>query len=84
MTPKTELLRNIQQMGFMMTELGLYLNNQPESPQAAEMFRNARGQYLSARKEYEDLYGPLDISGVQTEKDGWSWIKGPWPWEGED
>ncbi|HIU26684.1 MAG TPA: spore coat protein CotJB [Candidatus Copromorpha excrementigallinarum] len=84
MTPKTELLRRIQQLGFTVTELGLYLDSQPSSPQAMGMLRTARAEYLAARKEYEDNYGPLDITGVNTERDGWSWIKGPWPWEGED
>ena len=37
----------------------------------------------AAKAKYEECYGPLTIEGVDTEKDGWSWINGPWPWEGE-
>ena len=34
------------------------------------------------KNEYENLYGPLTYDGVNTVRDGWSWINSPWPWEG--
>ncbi|MDO4544521.1 MAG: spore coat protein CotJB [Bacillota bacterium] len=84
MTCRTELLRKIQQLNFTMIELGLYLNNQPDCCEAQALFDKTRDQYQAARAEYEDCYGPLTYSGVDTCEDGWSWINGPWPWEGED
>ena len=39
---------------------------------------------LKILNEYENNYGPLTYDGVNTNRDGWSWVCGPWPWEGED
>ena len=83
MNRKYELLRKIQKADFAMTELVLFLNNQPDCPQAKELYEDARNVYMKARKEYTENYGPLIHSDITTEKDHCSWIRGPWPWEGE-
>ena len=76
--------RKVQQLGFIMTELGLYLNNQPCCIEAMELFDMTRRLYAEARENYEHRFGPLTYEGIKTERDGWSWINEPWPWEGED
>ncbi len=81
---RSELLKQIQQLNFMMIELGLYLNNQPECGEALQLYDKARADYLKARKEYEEQFGPLTYDGVNTKFDGWSWLNGPWPWEGAE
>ncbi|MFQ8602214.1 MAG: spore coat protein CotJB [Anaerovoracaceae bacterium] len=80
---KNDMLRMIQQLNFTMIELGLFLNNQPDCQNALALYERTRLMYIDARREYENLYGPLTYDGVNTERDGWSWINDPWPWEGE-
>lgn len=82
MNERTEKIRTIQELNFTMIELGLYLNNHPDSSEAMARFENAKTLYMNARNEYENLYGPLSYNGINTAKDGWSWIESPWPWEG--
>lgn len=83
MMNRNDMIRQIQQLNFAMIELGLFLNNQPECQNALAMFDRLRLMYINMRNEYENLYGPLTYDGVNAERDGWSWMKGPWPWEGE-
>ena len=83
MSEKTKLLRKIQQMHFMMIEVGLFLDNQAACAEAVAEFDKCRRAYLDAKGEYESCYGPMTYEGVNGNCDRWSWIKGPWPWEGE-
>ena len=80
---KNDMLRRIQQLNFTMIELGLFLNNQPECENALADYNRIRLMYIDAKREYENVYGPLTYDGVNTERDGWSWVDDPWPWEGE-
>ena len=82
MNEKMEKMKLIQELGFVLTELGLYLNSHPDSSEALARFESTRGVYVNAKNEYENLYGPLTYDGVNTVRDGWSWINSPWPWEG--
>lgn len=83
MSERRELLRKIQQLNFMMVEAGLFLDNQYDCEEANETFAKYRKLYTEAKAEYEEKFGPLSYEGVNTKCDGWSWIRGPWPWEGE-
>lgn len=83
MTERAEALRKIQQLNFAMIELGLFLNNQPDCEEALALYDKVKRMYDDMREKYELCYGPLSYEGINTEKDRWSWIAGPWPWEGE-
>ena len=37
--------------------------------------------YHEASEEYTQYYGPLQTSNVIAD-DRWTWVEGPWPWEG--
>ena len=76
-------LRRIQQLNFTMIDLGLYLNTHEDCEEALILYGKVQLMHAAAKTKYEECYGPLTIEGVDTEKDGWSWISGPWPWEGE-
>ena len=76
-------LRRIQQLNFTMIDLGLYLNTHKDCEEALILYGKVQLMHAAAKAKYEECYGPLTIEGVDTEKDGWSWINGPWPWEGE-
>lgn len=80
---RTKTLRKIQQLNFAMIELGLYLNNQPKCYEALQLYDKVKLLHDDAKAQYEKCYGPLTLEGVNAKKDGWSWMEGPWPWEGE-
>ena len=84
MNERNRLLKEIQQLNFMMVEAGLFLNNQKNCKEAKEAFSSYQKRHAKAKEEYESCYGPLTYEGVNAECDGWSWIDGPWPWEVED
>lgn len=76
-------LRKVQELHFAMIELALFLNTHPCDEEALALYGKVQMMYAGAKAKYEECYGPLTYEGVNTEKDGWSWIQGPWPWEGE-
>lgn len=84
MNSRTEMLKKVQQLNFVLIDAGLYLNNQPDSPAALALVQKYQELYRQALMEYEDTYGPLTYNGINIERDGWSWIQKPWPWEVED
>lgn len=81
---RKELLLKIRQLNFMMIEAGLYLNNQCGCEAAQVAFCDYQRRHAEAVAEYEKCYGPLTYNGVNAKNDGWSWVRGPWPWEAED
>lgn len=83
MSERTDMLKRVQQLEFVKLEAGLFLDNQPENEAAMSLFNKYRALAAEARKEYEDAYGPLTQNGVNIERDGWSWVNMPWPWQVE-
>lgn len=75
-TPLTEL----QALGFVLTELGLYLDSHPEDKDAFELFRQYAALEKRGKAEYEAMYGPLIQCNTADQK-SYRWIHGPWPWE---
>ena len=84
MNKRSEMLKKVQQLNFVMIDVGLYLNNQPDCPAALALFSKYQELHRQAKMKYEEAFGPLAYSGINAEKDGWSWIQKPWPWEVED
>lgn len=80
---RAEMLRRVQQMNFVMIDVGLFLNNQPENRAALELFGKYQALYAKAKREFEDLFGPLNYEGIRA-SDGWTWLQEPWPWEVEE
>lgn len=75
-TPLTEL----QALGFVLTELGLYLDSHPEDEEAFALFRQYAELEKKGKQLYEKKYGPLTQCSLAEQK-GYRWVKGPWPWE---
>lgn len=84
MTRRSEMLKKVQQLNFVLIDLNLYLNTQPDSPAALALFSKYQELYRQALMEFEEKFGPVTYSGINAERDGWSWIQKPWPWEVED
>lgn len=79
---KEILKRGLDEMGFSLWELHLYLDTHPHDAQALAEYNMLSNKLHEARAHYEQLHGPIDPtqSGNQ---ESWQWVQGPWPWEGD-
>ena len=76
------LLRQIAAEDFALYEVALYLDAYPHNQKALAYYRQHRERAGALRAEYERRYGPLTLSGNQSNTE-WQWVGGPWPWESE-
>lgn len=77
------LLEQIRALGFVKTELELYLDTHPTCPTALDYYRQTVDALERLTEEYHNQYGPLVASGnLSTEK--WNWVNEPWPWQNEN
>ena len=77
---KEKLTREIQEVGFALVDLNLFLDSHPDCKMALDFFRDMQMKYAELQAQYEMEYGPLTAFDTNTEQ-GWTWVKGPWPWE---
>lgn len=75
------LLKEIQQLGFRLYDLALFLDTHPTEQCAIKDYNETLNKYKLMVCNFEKLYGPLTLSGVDENDKEWKWIKGPWPWE---
>ncbi|HAF67156.1 MAG: spore coat protein CotJB [Bacillota bacterium] len=77
-----EMLLRLMELQFAATELNLYLDTHPDDMRALQEFRMRSQELMSAKMEYERIYGPLLNFGLgMTSRNSWQWIQDPWPWE---
>ena len=79
---KEELLLDILKHIFVLIELNLYLDVNPNDINMINLYN----KYLSNKKrlvdEYEKNFGPLTLDTVNMDNNNWQWKNEPWPWEG--
>ena len=78
---KAQMLRYIQELGFAIDDVVLYLDTHPTDEEALKYYEKYKKKNREAVKEYTKYYGPLTNENVNVEN-CWSWVEGPWPWEG--
>ena len=78
---RSELMYKIQVLGFILMDVGLYLDTHPKDTAALNYFNKYSILYKLARNDYEQQYGPITPMGTN-DTTSWSWIDDPWPWEG--
>ena len=83
MTPREQLMRKIQQLDFTLVDVGMYLSGHPKDQAALQFFKRQQQAYQKAVQDYTAKYGPLTFKDGMYD-DRWTWIEGPWPWEGAD
>ncbi len=81
MTEQKKLLKKIQQVSFVLYEVGLYLDTHPGCRQAMAYFDRYNRQYQELVSRYEARFGPLTMCGRQEGCERWQWVETPWPWE---
>ena len=85
MTDRARLLRQVQNHAFALNEAALYLDGHTDNEKALAYFDKQRELWMQAVADYEEAFGPLtQNSKASTAGGSWSWVDGPWPWEGED
>lgn len=77
---KDKLLRTIQMYGFSIDEILLYLDTHPRCREALEYYHKYNELRKKAVKEYNRLYGPLNVKQIESHEK-WTWSCDPWPWE---
>lgn len=79
---REELLLDILKHNFVLTELNLYLDLNPNDRNMLNLYN----RYLDNKKrlvdEFERNFGPLTLDGLNVTDNNWNWNNSPWPWEG--
>lgn len=80
MTAKEQSLCNVQELGFALNDLSLYLDTHPSCVSGLTLYQSLHTQYLAAAAAYETAYGPLTLWNA-VRGDRWLWAEEPMPWE---
>ena len=75
------LTKKLQEVGFMLVELNLYLDTHPNDKKAIKLYNEYSAKQCELREEYLKKYGPILNFGHQMVDDNFSWVNSPWPWE---
>lgn len=74
-----EMLMKIGEDSFMMHDLNLYLDVNPNDSDALQKFREYRDKLNQEIINYERKYGPLDIKSEVNNNENFNWVSN-WPW----
>ncbi|MDI6601035.1 spore coat protein CotJB [Calorimonas adulescens] len=77
---RINILKSLQEVGFAVIELELYLDTHPDDMNALAAYNNLVTQQQNIMMNYERMYGPLRNNSTQSCYP-WQWINDPWPWE---
>lgn len=79
----SDALRAIQELSFVKAELELYLDTHPTCKTAIDYYHRTVDALDKLMAEYQAAGKPIVAAG-SIDKDSWSWINGPWPWQRAD
>ncbi|MCI8465065.1 MAG: spore coat protein CotJB [Lachnospiraceae bacterium] len=77
-----ELMTQIYEYSFAVDDVLLYLDTHPDDQEALAYYKNMKEARAAAVGAYENQFGPLTKDGIKDCVDYWTWVNGPWPWEG--
>ena len=83
MNEQAELLTYVDALTFAMIDLNLYLDVYPNDSSMLTLFNDYRSRANKLAEEYENKYGPLNISNASSNELPFSWENTTWPWEGD-
>lgn len=73
-------LVQLQELGFALRELGLYLDTHESDEEAAALYNRYAEQYEDAMQQYQQSGAPL--TQLQSAMSGsYTWLRDPWPWD---
>lgn len=73
-------LAELQELGFAIQELALYLDTHRDDTEALALYRRYQRTYHDKRMGYSETYGPLSHMEPITAAE-YNWLNDPWPWE---
>lgn len=74
-----EMLIELMELEFALTETALYLNTHPNDERALRIHNNNSAQYYRLKEAYEMQYGLLTNQGMSGYP--WNYVDEPWPWD---
>ena len=81
--PKTEKeqdLFNLNQIGFAMHDINLYLDVNPNDQQMLNLFTKYKDMYNQLFTQYESKYGPISVNNTGNQIP-FEWENKKYPWE---
>lgn len=82
-TERQRKLNEIRSYAFVMKELNLYLDVNPNNASYINLFNEYRKIKEKLVEQYEKMYGPLTLNSSALEQNNWVWNNSPWLWEGD-
>lgn len=79
---KNTIIKNVYEIGFVLTEVMMYLDTHPTDSEALAYYAEMKEQYKMCTRRYNELCGPLTMLDVKDDN-YWTWIAKPMPWEME-
>lgn len=76
-----QMLCQIQNLMFAITDLDEYLNTHPNDERALYLHSEYCNCLHELQENYQKIYGPLTIYCPCNK---WRWLEEPWPWEGRE
>lgn len=81
---KEEALLNLDQIGFAMHELNLYLDVHPNDSRMMEQFKVLRDTYNNLLDDYEKRFGAICINSKYLNNVPFEWSSSSFPWDWRD
>jgi len=75
-----KMLLKIQELDFIINDLNLYLDINPNDSKIYEIFKKKVIELDNLKKKYYEKYQVLELCNDTKEK--YTWYKNPWPWDG--
>ncbi len=77
-TEREKCLLEIQKLDFVINDLNLYLDINPDDKAMYKKFMECVEECRKKKDEYKRIYGPLVLDDLTNE---YEWSTGVWPWE---
>jgi spore coat protein JB len=81
MNNKEQMLNDIGVVGFILIDLGLYLDTHPDDRNAIEYFNHYSRIKNQMTRDFSMKYYPLTMELAESGRE-WRWGQAPMPWEG--
>ena len=78
---RQKMLLRLQELDFILNDLNLYLDINPNDISKFETFKKTALEYDILKKKYYDKYQVLEL--CSDTKNKYTWYKNPWPWDGD-
>jgi spore coat protein JB len=75
------MLKELQEIDFVIVELNLYLDTHPMDNLALQQFNQMAQKRQLLAQQFELKYGPLMNFGHSYSRSPWQWNDAPWPWQ---